>query len=130
MAAIIEKLRAKAVSAGIGGASGGLALVLSSALYENVPLVHKYLGELRHAKDAVIPVAVGVAGLALDIEGVDNAVVVGVAEGIRGAFDTFVFKRPFAFAKDASTIKVFNLDPNEAVEVWVCLLYTSDAADE
>jgi len=119
MAAIIEKLRAKVTSVGIGGASGGLALTLNDALYENIPFVHKYLGELRHAKDFVVPTAVGIAGLALDIEGVDSAITVGVAEGIKGAFDIFVFKRPFAFAKDSTTLKVFNLDPNEAVEVWV-----------
>jgi len=119
MAAIISKLKDRLMEIGLGGGAGGLALALNDALYENIPFVHKYLGELRHAKDIVVPIAVGIAGLALDIEGVDSAITVGVAEGIRGAFDTFVFKRPFAFAKDASTIKVFNLDPNEAVEVWV-----------
>ena len=119
MAAVIEKLKAKATSVGIGGGAGGLALVLGDALYENVPLVHRYLGELRHAKDFVVPVAVGLAGLALDIEGVDSALVVGVAEGVKGLFDTLVFKRPFVFAKDSSTLKVFNLDPDEGIEVYV-----------
>jgi hypothetical protein len=112
---IIEKLRDKAIGSGVAG----LTLVLGDVAYENVALIHKSLGNLRQAKDAVIPTAFGVIGLALNLVGAEDSLAVGVAKALKGVFDALIFKKPFAFAKDAKTIEVFGLDPNEDVQVII-----------
>jgi hypothetical protein len=111
----IDKLKYKAV----GSAVAGLTLVLSDVAYENVALIHKYLGYLRQAKDSVMPIAYGFVGLGLNLVGADDALSIGLAKGLKGVFDAFIFKKPFAYAKDAKTIEAFGLDANENVQVII-----------
>jgi hypothetical protein len=112
---IIEKIREKAIGSGIAG----LSLVLNDVMYENIAFVHKYLGYLRQAKDCVVPLGYGAVGLGFNLMGSDEALTVGIASGLKGVFDALVFKKPFAFAKDPSTIQVYNLDPNDTIQVIV-----------
>jgi hypothetical protein len=116
---IIEKLREKIVEKGVGGGIAGLSLVLNDVVYENVAFIHKYLGNLRQAKDCVIPLGYGAVGLGFNLMGADESLTVGIASGLKGVFDALVFKKPFAFAKDPSTIQVYNLDPNDTIQVIV-----------
>jgi len=111
----IEKLKEKAVGSGIAS----LSLVLNDVAYENVAFIHKYLGYLRQAKDCIVPLAYGGIGLGLNLMGAEESLTVGIASGLKGVFDALVFKKPFAFAKDPSTLQVYNLDPNAEVQVII-----------
>jgi len=113
--AFIDKIRDKALGSGIGG----LTLILNDTLYENVSFIHKYLGYLRQAKDMVVPMSYSLIGMVMNLPGADESLSIGIASGLKGVFDAFVFKKPFAYAKDASTIEVFNLDANVNVDVIV-----------
>ncbi len=113
--AYIDRLKEKTLGSGISG----LTLILNDTLYENVAMVHKYLGYLRQAKDMVVPLAYSAVGMVMNLPGADDAMAVGIASGLRGAFDAFIFKKPFAYAKDASTIEVFNLDANATITVII-----------
>jgi len=113
--AFIDRLKEKAIGSGVGG----LTLILNDTLYENVSFIHKYLGYLRQAKDMVVPMSYSLIGMVMNLPGADESLSIGIASGLKGVFDAFVFKKPFAYAKDASTIEVFNLDANETITVII-----------
>lgn len=112
---IINKLKEKGLNYGVAS----LTLLANDMLFDNVAFIHKYLGYLRQAKDAVIPSIYGIVGTIMNLPGGDEAFTLGVASGLKGVLDAFVFKKPFAYAKDASTLEVFNLDPNDNITVIV-----------
>lgn len=113
--AVINRLREKAIGTVV--ASG--VSVADKALYDNVAGYHKMMGNLRHFKDGILPLAYAFIGGAFNLYGWDDAITIGIYKEIEGAYEAFVRKSPFCFASDASTIKCFNLDPNAAVSLKV-----------
>lgn len=112
---IVSKLK----KVGMGSAISGMVLVGGKYVYENFGLVHKYLGYARNCNEAILPLTYGLIGSVVGLPGSEESLVVGIAKGLDGVMDAFVLKKPFAYAKDASTIEAFNLDANSAVEVYV-----------
>jgi hypothetical protein len=113
--AVINRLRDKAIGTAV---ASGVSLA-DKALYDNVAMYHKAMGNLRHFKDGVVPLAYAFIAGALNFYGWDDAITIGIYKELEGVYEAFVRKSPFCFASDASTIKCFNLDPNASVSLKI-----------
>jgi hypothetical protein len=119
---VSEQLRViyqKLTEKGIGSAVAGGVKIIDDAVFENVAVYHKYLGMLRQVRSGVIPAVVGVVGVLGNIPYTEESLAVGIADLLKGAYDALVAKKPFAYAKDSTTIKVFGLDANENITVII-----------
>jgi hypothetical protein len=111
----LNTLRTRALSIG----ASGLVSVADRALYENFALYHKLLGGLMNFREGIIQLGASI-GLALARSpGWYETLTVGLVKELDALYDYFVSKKPFAYAKDPSTIIAVNLDPNSAVEVYI-----------
>ncbi len=84
---------------------------------------YKFTSKIEKLDDGVIPAVYGlVGGLVADrfeLPGWDGALSVGIAEVLKGVYARYVAKEPIVVALDASTLEVYNLDPNAEVKVTI-----------
>jgi hypothetical protein len=119
MSEIFNKLKEKTKEKTNGVGLSVLSTLISKYAVENIPIVHKFSGTLKTGTHGVIPFIVGAVGTYMDVKGADDTLSFGMARFLEGIADFYIFKKPFCYAKDSSTIECYNLDANVPVEVYV-----------
>jgi len=112
---LTQRLRERAVGAAVASGVG----VAHRVLYDNLPQYHRVMGNLRRFNEGILPLGYAIIGGMANLVGWDDALALGIYKEVEAAYDEMARKLPFCFAKDASTLQCFNLDPNAAVSVKV-----------
>jgi len=119
MSQVFDKIKEKTKEKTNGVGLSALSILISKYAVENVPIVHRFSGTLKTGTHGIIPLVVGAVGTYMDVKGADDTLSFGFARLLEGLADFYVFKKPFCYAKDGSTIECYNLDANVPVEVYV-----------
>jgi len=112
---LTQRLRERAVGAAVASGVG----VAHRALYDNLAPYHRVMGNLRRFNEGILPLGYAILGGMANLVGWDDALALGIYKEIEAAYDEMARKLPFCFAKDASNIACFNLDPNTQVSIRV-----------
>lgn len=115
MSEVLRKIERVLMDKAVGTGVGALGLVTEEELFENIAAYHKALGTLRQAHKGVVAAGLGLAGIIIDIKGVDDALSVGLAEMLYGGYEALVKKKPFCKANSGTEIECWGLDANATI---------------